>query len=127
MADKLFIGPRVRRLREARGWTLDVCAARLGLSISYLSQIETNQRPVTARVLISLIRVFEVDASTFDAEDDERLIADLREASAEQAQDDPPSLAEIKQVVATAPGFAHQYLRLHRAYRRLDERLKTTE
>jgi predicted transcriptional regulator/transcriptional regulator with XRE-family HTH domain len=127
MATKLFVGPKVRHLREARGWTLEACAGQLGLSISYLSQIETNQRPVTARVLISLIRVFEVDASTFDAEDDERLIADLREASAEQAQDDPPSLAEIKQVVATAPGFAHQYLRLHRAYRRLDERLKTTE
>ena len=127
MATKLFVGPKVRHLREARAWTLEACAAQLGLSISYLSQIETNQRPVTARVLISLIRVFEVDASTFDAEDDERLIADLREASAEQAQDDPPSLAEIKQVVATAPGFAHQYLRLHRAYRRLDERLKTTE
>ncbi|QUD88248.1 helix-turn-helix domain-containing protein [Phenylobacterium montanum] len=127
MATKLFVGPKVRHLREARGWTLEACAAQLGLSISYLSQIETNQRPVTARVLISLIRVFEVDASTFDAEDDERLIADLREASAEQAQGDPPSLAEIKQVVASAPGFAHQYLRLHRAYRRLDERLKTTE
>src|ERR1700744_3225202 len=73
MADKLFIGPRVRRLREARGWTLDACAARLGLSISYLSQIETNQRPVTARVLISLMRVFEVDAATFDADDEDRL------------------------------------------------------
>ena len=127
MTTKLFVGPKVRHLREARGWTLEVCAGQLGLSISYLSQIETNQRPVTARVLISLIRVFEVDASMFDADDDERLIADLREATAEQAQDDPPSLAEIKQVVAGAPGFAHQYLRLHRAYRRLDERLKTTE
>ena len=127
MATKLFVGPKARHLREARGWTLEACASHLGLSISYLSQIETNQRPVTARVLISLIRVFEVDASTFDADDDERLIADLREATAEQSQDDPPSLAEIKQVVASAPGFAHQYLRLHRAYRRLDERLKTTE
>jgi predicted transcriptional regulator/transcriptional regulator with XRE-family HTH domain len=127
MAGKLLIGPKVRRLREARGWKLEVCAARLGLSPSYLSQIETNQRPVTARVLITLMRTFEVDASTFDAADDDRLVADLREATAEQARDDPPSLAEIKQVVASAPAFARQYLRLHRAYRRLDERLKTTE
>ncbi|MDR3508250.1 MAG: short-chain fatty acyl-CoA regulator family protein [Caulobacteraceae bacterium] len=127
MSNKLFVGPKVRHLREARAWTLETCAAQLGLSISYLSQIETNLRPVTARVLISLIRVFEVDASTFDADDDERLIADLREATAEQTEDDSPSLAEIKQVVSGAPGFARQYLRLHRAYRRLDERLKTTE
>jgi hypothetical protein len=127
MAGKLFIGPRVRRLREARGWTLDGCAARLGLSISYLSQIETNQRPVTARVLISLMRVFEVDAASFDAEDEDRLIADLREATAEESRGDPPSLVEIKQVAAAAPAFARQYLRLHQAYRRLDERLKATE
>ncbi len=127
MADKLFIGPRVRRLRDARGWTLDVCAGFLGLSISYLSQIETNQRPVTARVLISLMRVFEVDAATFDADDEDRLVADLREATAEGAADDPLTLVEIKQVVAGAPAFARQYLRLHHASRRLDERLKATE
>jgi predicted transcriptional regulator len=127
MADKLLIGPKVRRLRETRGWKLEACASRLGLSPSYLSQIETNQRPVTARVLILLMRAFEVDASTFDADDDDRLIADLREVAADQALDEPPSLAEIKQVVAAAPVFAHQYIRLHRAYRRLDERLKTTE
>ena len=127
MAGKLFIGPRVRRLRDTRGWTLDVCAARLGLSISYLSQIETNQRPVTARVLISLMRVFEVDAATFDADDEDRLIADLREATAEAVAADPLSLVEIKQVVAGAPAFARQYLRLHNAYRRMDERLKATE
>jgi predicted transcriptional regulator/transcriptional regulator with XRE-family HTH domain len=127
MAGKLFIGPRVRRLREARAWTLDVCAARLGLSVSYLSQIETNQRPVTARVLISLMRVFEVDAATFDADDEDRLIADLREATAEGAAEDPLSLAEIKQVAAGAPAFARRYLRLHNASRRLDERLKATE
>ena len=127
MAGKLFIGPRVRRLRETRGWTLDVCAARLELSISYLSQIETNQRPVTARVLISLMRVFEVDATTFDADDEDRLVADLREATAEGAAGEPPSLVEIKQVVAGAPAMARQYLRLHNAYRRMDERLKATE
>jgi predicted transcriptional regulator/transcriptional regulator with XRE-family HTH domain len=126
MAEKLLIGPKVRRLREARGWKLEPCAARLDVSPSYLSQIETNQRPVTARVLIALMRVFEVDASSFDADDDDRLIADLREVTAEQARDNPPSMTEIRQVVAAAPTFAHQYIRLHRAYRRLDERLKAT-
>ena len=49
MAEKLFLGAKLRKLREARGWTLEACAERLGLSPSYLSQIETNQRPATAR------------------------------------------------------------------------------
>ena len=48
----------------------------------YLSQIEANQRPVSARVLLAMIKAFEVDASALDADDDQRLIADLREATA---------------------------------------------
>jgi predicted transcriptional regulator len=128
MREKLFIGPRLRLLRQARSWTLDACATRLGLSPSYLSQIEANQRPVTARVLIDAMRVFEVDAVSLDAADDQRLIADLREAIADPVSGgDAPGLGEIKQVVTNAPQFARTYLALHRAYRQLDERLKQTE
>jgi len=128
MREKLFIGPRLRTLRQGRNWTLEVCATRLGLSPSYLSQIEANQRPVTARVLIDAMRVFEVDASALDAADDQRLIADLREAVADPVSGgEAPGLSEIKQVVTNAPHFARAYLSLHRAYRQLDERLKQTE
>lgn len=128
MQQKLFIGPKIRRLREERGWKLEPCAQRLGLSTSYLSQMEANQRPVTARVLIAMMKVFDVDAASLDADDEQRLMADLREAAADAADDGPhPSLAEIKQVATIAPNFARQYLNLHRAHRRIDERLKTTE
>ena len=128
MSPKLFIGPKVRRLREARGWKLEACARQLGLSISYLSQIEANQRPVTARVLISLMRAFEVDGSMLDADDDQRLMADLREATADLPDAAAPlSLGEIKQVATIAPAFARRYLDLHHAYRQLDERLKLTD
>ncbi|PVM88691.1 Cro/Cl family transcriptional regulator [Caulobacter radicis] len=132
MGEKLFIGPRLRLLRQTKGWKLEACAAQLGLSASYLSQIEANQRPVTARVLIDVMRVFEVDAASLDAADDQRLIADLREATADAPiggpmGSDPPALSEIKAAVANTPNLAKAYLDLHRAYRRLDERLKATE
>ena len=128
LREKLFIGPKVRLLRTAKAWTLEVCAARLGLSVSYLSQIEANQRPATARVLMDVMRVFEVDASSLDAADDQRMIADLREATADAIQDgETPGLQEIKSAVANTPNLARAYLALHHAYRRLDERLKTTE
>ncbi|WP_374569739.1 short-chain fatty acyl-CoA regulator family protein [Phenylobacterium sp.] len=128
MQQKLFIGPKIRRLREERGWKLEPCAQRLGLSTSYLSQIEANQRPVTARVLIAMMKVFDVDAASLDADDEQRLMADLREASADPLDEGPhPSLAELKQVATLAPNFARHYLNLHRAHRRIDERLKTTE
>ncbi|AYV47193.1 Cro/Cl family transcriptional regulator [Caulobacter flavus] len=128
MGEKLFIGPRLRLLRQAKGWKLEACAAQLGLSASYLSQIEANQRPVTARVLIDVMRVFEVDAASLDAADDQRLIADLREATADApVGGEAPALSEIKAAVANTPNLAKAYLDLHRAYRRLDERLKATE
>lgn len=126
MAEKLFLGVRVRKLREARGWTLETCAGRLALSPSYLSQIETNQRPVTARVLVALSRAFDVDPSQFDLDGDARLIADLREAVTDLAPHaEQPNAMELKQAVASSPRLARQFLALHQEYRRLDERLKT--
>ncbi len=124
MKQKLFIGPRVRRLREGRGWKLDACAAMLGLSPSYLSQIETSQRPVTARVLMGLMQLFEVDATALDADDDQRLAADLREATLDSGLGQAPvPLSEIRQAAAAAPTLARRFLALHRAYRRLEERV----
>ncbi|WP_174300634.1 short-chain fatty acyl-CoA regulator family protein [Caulobacter sp. S45] len=128
MAEKLFVGARLRRLRGSRGWTLEGCASRLGLSPSYLSQIETNQRPVTARVLIALTQVFQVDAGAFDVGDEGRLAADLREATVDAAAyGDPPSAVEIKQAASATPALARQFLALHRAFRRLDERFKAMD
>ena len=53
-ARKLFVGPRVRRLREQHALSQTALAERLSLSLSYVSQIESNQRPVTAAVLLRL-------------------------------------------------------------------------
>ncbi len=126
--DKLFLGPKIRALREREALSLEVCADRLGLPPSYLSQIETNQRPVTARVLIALTRGLGVDPADFDADDESRLIAELKEASADLALGaTPPTLAQIKLAAATTPDLARQFLALHRAYRSLDQRLKTLD
>jgi len=125
---KLFVGPKVRSLREGRGWTLEACAGRLGLSASYLSQIESNQRPVTSRVLMALVDTFHIAASELDAADDDRLIADLREALADfGGRDAPVPTSELRTAALQAPGLAHRYLELHRACRRLDERLRLAE
>jgi predicted transcriptional regulator/transcriptional regulator with XRE-family HTH domain len=128
MRYKLFVGAKVRALREARGWKLEPCAQRLGISLSYLSQIEANQRPVTDRVLASLVDVFETPAEAFDAGNDQQLVADLREAVAETAgSGDPVPLSELKQVAIQAPALAKRFLDQHRANARLSERLKMTE
>src|SRR5688500_8290720 len=128
MRYKLFVGPKFRALRARQGWRLEACARKLDISVSYLSQIEANQRPVTDRVLMGLIETFGVPASTFEADDDQRLIADLREAVADggPGQDAIP-LSELRQVALQAPALARRFLDLHRANYRLGERLKMTE
>jgi XRE family transcriptional regulator, fatty acid utilization regulator len=83
---------------------------------------------VTARVLIALCRAFAIDPAEFDTDDESRLIADLKEASADLALGvPPPPVAELKLAAATTPLFARQVLALHRAYRALDQRLKTLD
>ncbi|WP_449281831.1 helix-turn-helix domain-containing protein [Leucobacter sp.] len=54
------IGPRLRRLRQARGLTLTAVAERSGLSVSALSRIETGRRQPTLDVLLPLARTYEV-------------------------------------------------------------------
>jgi predicted transcriptional regulator/transcriptional regulator with XRE-family HTH domain len=126
MRYKLFVGPRVRALREARRWRLEDCAGRLGISVSYLSQIEANKRPVTARVLMALVDAFGVRPETLDAQTEQQLIADLREAGADDP-DGPLPLSELREAALHAPRLARRFLNLHRANHRLAERLKMTE
>ena len=128
MRTKLYVGPRLRQLREQHSLTLDKCAQRLGLSPSYVSQIESNQRPVTARVIIALAQAFGVNPAEFNADDESRLIADLREASADLGLGTPtPGLSELRLAATTTPTVARQFIALHRAYRGLDERLRNLD
>jgi predicted transcriptional regulator/transcriptional regulator with XRE-family HTH domain len=55
---RLFAGTRVRDLRKQIGLPQAAMAARLGVSVSYLSQIENEERPLTPPVLIALTREF---------------------------------------------------------------------
>ena len=72
---KLFAGPRVRRLREQCNGNQTVLARRLGVSLSQVSQIENNQRPVTAGILLKLAEAFGGDVGHFSLEHDKRQLA----------------------------------------------------
>jgi len=128
MAQKIFAGAKIRRLREGHGLTQAAFADRIGLSASYLNQIENNQRPLTAPVLLALAQGFSVDLSDFAQEESDRLIADLKEALA-----DPvfcgltPNRQDLKAIASNAPWLAHALLDLHGAYRRVNERLQMVD
>ena len=59
---KTFMGVRLRRLREERRLKQVELAHALGISTSYLNQIEHDVRPLTVAVLLRITEVFGVDA-----------------------------------------------------------------
>ena len=125
---KLFIGRKIRDLREANRLTQARFAERIGISTSYLNQIENNQRSVSAGVLLSLAENFRVDITEFSAGESERLLSVVSEAISDPLFDTMrPSLQELKLVVQNAPGFAHALIAAHEAYRRNSEQLASVD
>ncbi len=119
---KLFVGPRVRRLRERRGWTQGALAGRLALSLSYVSQIENNQRPVTAAVLLKLADVFGGDIAQFSDEGDRHRLAELDAALNDRTlRVDPVPPVALARMVEQAPELAEAFLTLYQRHQRLQE------
>ncbi|WP_237480354.1 helix-turn-helix domain-containing protein [Lichenibacterium dinghuense] len=114
---KLFLGPRLRRLRRDLGLTQATMAADLGLSASYLNLLERNQRPVTAQVLLRLAEAYELDLRAFAAEAEAGGPASLAEVLADPLfKDLALSKFEVSEFAEASPGVAEAMVRLYRAY-----------
>jgi predicted transcriptional regulator/transcriptional regulator with XRE-family HTH domain len=114
---KTFVGSRVRQLRGERGYSQAALAQMLGISPSYLNQIEHDVRPLTVSVLLRITEAFGVDATFFASEDDTRLVAELREVTLDRDVAIDVDLAEISDMVSSHPALAHAMVNLHRRYR----------
>jgi predicted transcriptional regulator/plasmid maintenance system antidote protein VapI len=126
-ARKLFVGPRLRRLREQNGWNQSLLAQRLSLSLSYISQIENNQRPVTASVLLKLAEVFGGDVGQFSEEQDRRQLAELDCALHDRTLlAEPVAPAALERVVEQAPELVEAFLTLYQRHGRLQEEYAQT-
>lgn len=121
-ARKLFVGPRVRRLREQNGWSQGLLAQHLALSLSYVSQIENNQRPVTASVLLKLAEVFGGDVGQFSEEQDRRQLAELDCALHDRTlRAEPMAPSALERVVDQAPELVEAFLTLYQRHGRLQD------
>lgn len=107
---KTFAGARLRRLREEQGLTQVALARALGLSTSYVNQLENDQRPITVSVLFALTERFGLPAQYFAPDSDARLVSDLREVLAEG----PATAAQIEELVARMPAVGQTLVSLHR-------------
>jgi predicted transcriptional regulator/transcriptional regulator with XRE-family HTH domain len=123
---KLFLGYKLRRLREQKKLSQAALAALLEVSPSYLNQIENNQRPLTVTVLLKIARVFDVELASLVEDDESRLVADLKEA-----MHDPVfggggiPLSELRNAAGASPELAKRVLSLYQAYQQQSERLHT--
>jgi XRE family transcriptional regulator, fatty acid utilization regulator len=107
---KTFAGARLRRLREDHGLTQVALARVLGLSTSYVNQLENDQRPITVPVLLTLTERFDLPTQYFAPDSDARLISDLREVLAEG----PATAAQLEELVARMPAVGQTLVNLHR-------------
>jgi predicted transcriptional regulator/transcriptional regulator with XRE-family HTH domain len=114
---KLFVGPRLKRLRRDRNLSQAGMAEELGISPSYLNLMERNQRPITAQVLIRLSHAYSLDPREFATDDHERTVSELDEVFADPLfRSAPVSRLEMRETVESAPTLVDAVNRLYRAY-----------
>ncbi|MGC1494483.1 MAG: short-chain fatty acyl-CoA regulator family protein [Sulfitobacter sp.] len=125
---KLYAGAKLREVRTKVGLTQKDFAARLGVSLPYLNQMENNNRPVSTTVVLALAAEFGMDVTELSTGDGERMVSDMREALADPVfGGDMPPLADLRLAASNAPGLARAFLALHQSYRQTHERLASLD
>ena len=120
---KIFAGPRIRRIRNARGLTQTAMAEGLGISPSYLNLIERNQRPLTVQLILRLASVYKVEPEDLHQSAGGAVSA-LREVFADPLlAGELPGDQELIEIAEAAPNAAAAVVKLHRAYREQAARL----
>ena len=116
--EKLIIGQRLRVLRQSLGLTQAQMAAELGVSASYVTLIEADQRPASARFLMKLAEVYDLNVSELAPSTDAQLATDFSAALKEPALGTGSlSRSEIEAVLQASPRIASAFVRLHEQYR----------
>ena len=120
---KIFAGPRLRRIRNQLELTQTAMAEELGISPSYLNLIERNQRPLTVQLLIKLSTVYKLDLDELQGETTGTVSA-LKEVFGDPLlAGELPGDTELLEVADAAPNAASGVLKLYRAYKESQSRL----
>lgn len=121
---KLFIGRKIRELRDANRATQAQFAERIGISTSYLNQIENDQRPVSAAVLVAPAEKFQINMSELSSGEGDRLLSTITEALMDPLFENlSPSFQELKLITQSAPNLARAFIQAHQGYKRNNEQL----
>src|SRR5882757_6044732 len=113
---RLYVGPRLRRMRRDLGLTQADMATDLEISASYVALLERNHRPLTADLLVRMANAYNVDMAALagdGADDATRLQAVLKDPIFTGI--DLPAL-ETADAATNFPGLTEALLRLYTTY-----------
>lgn len=120
---KIFAGPRIRRIRAQKALTQSAMAEGLGISPSYLNLIERNQRPLTVQLILKLASVYKIEPEELHGEA-RGSVAALKEAFSDPLLvGELPGDQELIEIAEGAPNVAAGIIKLFRAYREQTQRL----
>lgn len=123
MSKKLYSGHTLRQIRSDFGLSQVEFAKKIGLSTAYVNQIENNNRPVTASVLLSINRIFGTDLAAFEKNDLDRVMQDLQEIFADtQFHSSSVGKQELHELVTRAPGITQAIMDLYGSLRSFHDR-----
>jgi predicted transcriptional regulator/transcriptional regulator with XRE-family HTH domain len=124
---RLFAGEQLRALRHAAGLNQAAMAIRLGVSVSYLSQLEGGVRPLTPAVTAAVRRHHPGALVGLEDAVPGMRLAGLSQALADPLLPPPPSADVIARLAEERPDFADRFIALHGAMRAAEERLQMVE
>jgi len=122
---RLYAGEQLRALRRGAGLNQAAMAARLGISVSYLSQLESGDRPLTPAVTAALRR--RHPGALIESEAPAMRLSGLTAALGDPALPPAPSPDAIARLAEERPEIADRIIALHAAVRAAEERLQMVE
>lgn len=108
-----FAGPHLRALRRRCDLRQVEMAARLGISASYLSQLENDERHLTPALTDALRRAFPLDWADLAPSGGETLVAALHEALADPTMAGEWTGDAVERLARQFPRFAEAFVQLH--------------
>jgi len=122
--EKVFIGPKLRELRQSRQLTQAEMAGELGVSASYINLIERNQRPASLKFLINLSDKFGLNWRELTNTDSNIALSDLRQITRDPAFGEVvPDIEELRSALEGSPNLMDGFVNIYNAYRAYGERL----
>ncbi|WP_353228298.1 short-chain fatty acyl-CoA regulator family protein [Novosphingobium sp.] len=110
---RLFAGAHLRALRDRRGVRQIDMAHALGISASYLSQLENGERNLTPALADALRATFPLDWPDLAPAEGDGMVDALRDALADPQLPGGHPGETVERLVRQFPGFAASFIQLH--------------